>query len=254
MPEDLLAYLIVCPLVFVAGFVDAIAGGGGLISLPAYLISGLPVHIALGTNKLSSMAGTALTTYRYAKLGYIQIKSAIFCIVAAFAGSSLGASLAMMINDRTFKFILLFILPLTAIILIKRRNLSPKGINKHSELFTLSLCSCISLVVGIYDGFYGPGTGTFLMIGFLFIANFAITQANGLTKAVNLATNIAALAVFLFHGTVLLKLGICAGVFSIAGNFAGSKFFEKYKEVGTKPIMIGVMLILILKLSYEIFW
>ena len=102
MQISIVTYLIVCPLVLLAGFVDAVAGGGGLISLPAYLISGIPVHMAIGTNKLSSGMGTALTTYRYARSGYIPWAQAECCVVCALAGSAVGAELALLIQDGVF--------------------------------------------------------------------------------------------------------------------------------------------------------
>ena len=122
MTIDIYVYLIVCPFVFLSGFVDAIAGGGGLISLPAYFISGLPTHFALGTNKLSAMLGTSITTYKYAKLGYINLKMAVIGVIFAFVGSSIGAKLALLVPDREFKIALIFILPLTAYYLLKNRN------------------------------------------------------------------------------------------------------------------------------------
>ena len=115
MELHLMHFLIVCPLVFLAGFVDAVAGGGGLISLPAYMIAGLPVHFAIGTNKLSSGMGTTLATARFAKNGYIAWKNALLCIVTALIGSSLGAKLALQLDDYYFKRLILVILPCTAL-------------------------------------------------------------------------------------------------------------------------------------------
>ena len=106
-----LQYLIVCPLVFLAGFVDSVAGGGGLISLPAYLLAGLPAHFAIGTNKVSSAMGTAVATFRYSRSGYIDWKMGAGCTVFALAGSALGARIALLIDDNVFKIIMLFILP-----------------------------------------------------------------------------------------------------------------------------------------------
>lgn len=156
MTIDIYVYLIVCPFVFLSGFVDAIAGGGGLISLPAYFISGLPTHFALGTNKLSAMLGTSITTYKYAKLGYINLKMAVIAVIFAFVGSSIGAKLALLVPDREFKIALLFILPLTAYYLLKNRNFGQGSEKKLSEVLVIALCSLVSLFVGIYDGIYGP--------------------------------------------------------------------------------------------------
>lgn len=227
MTIDIYTFLIVCPFVFLSGFVDAIAGGGGLISLPAYFISGLPTHFALGTNKLSAMLGTALTTYKYARLGYIDVRRAFFCILCAFAGSSIGAKLALLVPDREFKIALLFVLPITALYLLKSRNFGNEINKNFSETVIVSLCATVSLLVGIYDGIYGPGTGTFLLIGFCTFANCSLNNANGLAKAVNLATNVAAFTVFCINDSVVFSLGLIAGIFSILGNYVGQNFLKK---------------------------
>lgn len=252
MTIDIYTFLIVCPFVFLSGFVDAIAGGGGLISLPAYFISGLPTHFALGTNKLSAMLGTALTTYKYARLGYIDVRRAFFCILCAFVGSSIGAKLALLVPDREFKIALLFVLPLTALYLLKSRNFGNEINKNFSETVIVSLCAIVSLLVGIYDGIYGPGTGTFLLIGFCTFANCSLKNANGLAKAVNLATNVAAFTVFCINDAVVFSLGLIAGIFSILGNYVGAKFFEKRGDIGTKPIMVFVILIFIIKICYDL--
>ena len=123
MPDAIIQYLIVCPLIGLAGFVDAIAGGGGLISLPAYMLAGLPVHNAIGTNKLSSSMGAALSTARFAKSGFIELKYAVPCALTALLGSAIGAKLAFFIPDRTFKLIMLFVLPLVALYVMKGKAL-----------------------------------------------------------------------------------------------------------------------------------
>ena len=110
------SYLIVCPLTFLAGFIDAVAGGGGLISIPAFMMTGMPMHAVIGTNKLSSSMGTTLATYKYAKNGYITWKIALYCTICAFLGSFTGSHLALLLDQSLFKIIILFILPLTAFI------------------------------------------------------------------------------------------------------------------------------------------
>ena len=118
-----LHFLIVCPLIFIAGFIDSIAGGGGLISLPAYLISGLPVHTCIATNKLSSSMGTVISTGRYVRAGYVDLRLSVFCVAAALVGASLGANLALMIDDTLFRMLMLVILPLTAFYVLRKKDL-----------------------------------------------------------------------------------------------------------------------------------
>ena len=245
-------FLIVCPLVFLGGFTDSIAGGGGLISLPAYMLAGLPVHNSIATNKLSSFMGTSLATYRYHKNGYIDWKRALFCIIAAFLGSALGANLALKIEDRVFKIILLIVLPLTAAYVIFGKRLDTER-EPYSKIKTVVLSSCISFVIGIYDGFYGPGTGTFLILLLTGLAHLRLGDANGTSKAVNLATNCSALAVYLINGKVLLPLGLVAGFFGIAGNYLGTKMFDRGGAKVVKPVMFAVLAIFFVKLLTELF-
>ena len=246
-----MTYLIFCPLVGIAGFVDAIAGGGGLISLPAYLIAGLPVHNALGTNKLSSTMGTAVATFRYARSGFIPWRQALFCVLFALTGSSLGAKLALMISARVFRILMLGILPLTACYLLRSKGLAQEGA-PYREGKTLLISLSIALVLGVYDGFYGPGTGTFLLLLLTGVAHLSLNQAAGLTKAINLATNVAALTVFLRNGVSLLPLGLIAGCFGIVGNYLGAKLFVNKGAKWTKPLIVTVLAIFFCKVCYEL--
>lgn len=251
MEISIIQYLIVCPLVFLAGFVDAVAGGGGLISLPAYLIAGFPVHFAIGTNKVSSAMGTTLTTVRYTKSGFIPWKQAIFCVLFALAGSACGANLALLIDDGVFKIIMLVILPLTALYVMKGKALSGER-EPYSRLKTTLLSCVIAFIIGAYDGFYGPGTGTFLILLLTAAAHMPVTEANGVSKAINLATNISALVVFLINGKIIFAVGLVAGLFSIAGNWLGSSFFKKGGSKAVKPIMICVLVIFFVKVLGEV--
>lgn len=251
MEITLIQSLIVCPLVFLAGFVDAVAGGGGLISLPAYLIAGFPVHFAIGTNKISSAMGTTLTTIRYTKSGFIPWKQAIFCVLFAFAGSACGANLALLINDGVFKIIMLVILPLTALYVMRGKALSGDK-EPYSAVKTTVLACAVAFFIGAYDGFYGPGTGTFLILLLTAVAHMPVTEANGVSKAINLATNLSALVVFLINGKVVFAIGLVAGLFSIAGNWLGSSLFKKGGSKAVKPIMITVLVIFFVKVLYEV--
>ena len=249
--HSILTYLLLCPLVGIAGFVDAIAGGGGLISLPAYLIAGIPVHNALGTNKLSSTMGTTVATVRYARSGFIPWQQALLCVLFALAGSSLGAKLALTIPTRTFSILMLVILPLTACYLLRSQGLTQER-EPYPFRKTLLISLPIALVLGVYDGFYGPGTGTFLLLLLTGVAHLPLNQAAGLTKAINLATNVAALTVFLRSGVSDLSLGLVAGCFGIAGNYLGSRLFVNKGAKWTKPLIVTVLVIFFCKVCYEL--
>ncbi|MGN0909461.1 MAG: sulfite exporter TauE/SafE family protein [Succinivibrio sp.] len=246
--------LVIFPLVFLAGFVDAVAGGGGLISLPGYFIAGLPAHLALGTNKLSSLMGTSLTTAMLARRGLVRFRSSALLIAAAFAGSFLGARAAMLLSARSIELAMLVVLPcILAYLLLSRRALkggpaeAPRGLSTHI------LCALISLAVGTYDGMFGPGTGTFLILAFTGLAKLPLGLANGQAKAVNLATNISAFAAFASGGSVLFALGAAAGLFGIAGNFLGTRSFMKGGARIARPVMICVMAVFLCRVIWDLF-
>lgn len=249
----MIEYLIICPLVFIAGFVDAIAGGGGLISLPAFILAGIPVHFAIGTNKMSASMGTVISTYRYAKNGYIKLKLAASSAICALIGSPLGAMISLKIHDFYFKILMLAILPIIAFYVLRKRNLDD---NCNTEMLmnskTYIVCMLIAFLIGIYDGFYGPGTGTFLLLLLTGIANLRLNNAAGTTKAINLSSNIAGLATFIVNGKVFLLLGLTAGLFSIAGNYIGAGYFTKSGVKIARPIIIIVLAVFFVRTLVEI--
>lgn len=251
--SELARYLIICPLVFLGGFVDSIAGGGGLISLPAYLIAGLPTHAAIGTNKISSAMGTTLTTYKFWKQGYIRLKLGLVCAVCALIGSTGGANLALLVSDRIFKIILLFILPLTAFYVFRTKTMDTAGREPLSKGRTYAIAAACALVIGVYDGFYGPGTGTFLLLLLTGLAHMDLNSAAGTTKVINLATNIAALVTYLLNGKVMLTLGLVAGLFGIAGNWLGARSFTKNGSKIVKPIIGVVLAVFFVRILWEMF-
>ena len=234
--ETLLKYWPVFPAVFVAGIVDAIAGGGGLITLPVYMLVGLPPHEAIGTNKMSSCMGTTTATYRFAREGYINFRMAVF---------------SLLISNESFKILMLFILPVTAWFVLRTKNFDVER-EPYSFRKTCALSCVIAFVIGVYDGFYGPGTGTFLILLLTSVAHLTLKEANGLTKAINMTTNVTSLVVFLINGTVLIPLGIMAGLCNIAGNWIGVSFFDKKGGAVVKPVMLLVLTIFLVKTIMEI--
>ena len=251
MEWGLLELGIVCPLVFLAGFVDAIAGGGGLISLPAYLLAGFPVHFAIGTNKLSASMGSVLVTTRFAFKGYIPWRLASFCVAGSLLGARLGAQVALMLDDRIFKILMLFILPPTAFYVLRGKALSTEK-PALSPTRTTVYSTLIAFSCGAYDGFYGPGAGTFMLLLLTAVAHLKLTEANGTAKAINLASNLTALTVFWMHGRVLVSLGLLSGIFCLAGSYIGSRFFERGGAKVVKPIMLTVLTIFFVKVLSEV--
>lgn len=245
-------FFIVCPLVFLAGFIDAIAGGGGLISLPAYLLAGLPPHLAIGTNKLSSAMGTLVATGQFVRKGYMSWRLALPSILPTLVGAWMGSLISLVIPNRIFMLLMLVLLPCLAFYIFTHRTLA----RDHEPIITPRIIAIVlasALVVGMYDGFYGPGTGTFLMLLLTGAAQLTIRQAAGITKAINLTSNIVSLAVFLYHGTVDIRLGAAAALFSIAGNYLGARSFIRKGESIARPIIIVVLGLLTVKILYDMF-
>ena len=241
-------FLIVCPLLFLAGFVDAIGGGGGLISLPAYLLAGVPIHQTIATNKLSSTCGTALATVRFIKEGLVNWKLAVPSIVVAMLGSSLGANLSMAVEEGIMEMVLFVVLPVTAFIVMNPKIFHD---NEGGELVLTKkvwITALISaFVVGVYDGFYGPGTGTFLIIAFTVFAKLNIRTANAQAKVINLTTNITSLTIFLINGQAVIPLGLAAAACNMAGNYLGAGLALTKGSKITRPVIIVVLGLLFLK-------
>ena len=247
----MIQYLIVCPLVFVAGLVDSIAGGGGLIALPAYLIAGVPAHVALGTNKLSSAMGTVVSTARFAQPGYLKGKMfmAAGSAAAALVGSSLGAHLALMVPETVIKHMMILILPIVAFYVLRNKDMGAgKRTGVISDKKVFAICVLAAFFVGGYDGFYGPGTGTFLILILTGAAGLDTRSASAQTKVINLASNIAALATFIFTGNVFYPLGLTAGVCSIAGHYIGAGMVAHDGQKVVRPVVLLVLAVLFVKI------
>ncbi len=245
-------FLIVCPLALIAGFVDAIAGGGGLISLPAYFFAGLPAHAAIATNKLSSTLGTAVACVRYALFGYMVKRFVVVGVVCGLVGSAVGANLALLADATALMVFMLVALPPVAVLVFRAKDLNRFSERPLPPAAALAATAAIALVVGIYDGFYGPGTGTILMLLLAAVGRQDVKSAAGTTKAVNLATNAAALAVFLVNGQVLIALGLAAAAFNIVGNWLGSTFFDRKGALVLRPIMLVVIALFAVKLIADL--
>ena len=248
MELTLQTFLIVCPLVFLAGLIDAIGGGGGLISLPAYLIAGLPPHLAVGTNKMSSPFGTALATYRFIRAGLVNLKLAVPAVIAAILGSSIGANISLLLPDKVMTYILVIILPVSAFLVMNRKIFNDEGNDCVTlDKRTYITATAAAFIVGIYDGFYGPGTGTFLIIAFTVFAKLDLKMANAQAKVINLTTNVTALIIFLINGQVHLTLGIAAAVCNMTGGYLGAGLALKNGSKIVKPSILLVLFLLALK-------
>ena len=242
-------FLIICPMLFLAGLVDAIGGGGGLISLPAYLLADVPMHNAIATNKLSSACGTTLTTIRFIRQGLVNWKIAVPTAAFAILGSSLGANLSMKMDEGVMQNILFIVLPVVAFVVMNPKLFHDREENSivlNGRLWVTAITS--AFLIGIYDGFYGPGTGTFLIIAFTVFGRMDMRSANAQAKIINLTTNITSLIIFLMNGQAVILLGLAAAVCNMAGNYVGAGLALKQGSKVTRPVIVLVLALLFLKI------
>lgn len=251
--------LLICVGVFLASFMDAIAGGGGIISVPTYLIafSGLPTYYALGTNKLSAGIGTVFSTARFIKNGFVDWKLFAPSIVLALLGSMGGTWLQLHTPDVVLKYLLLVVLPVVAFVTLRNREWpdEPGDIDFKKQA---AIVWAGALVIGAYDGYYGPGTGTFLMLVFVRIARMDTRHAAGCTKVINLASNIGGICSSLAAGYAFLGVGLIAATASVMGNYLGAGLAIKNGSKIVRPTVIIVLVLLTLKIGSELlfpeFW
>ncbi|MCR5107130.1 MAG: TSUP family transporter [Lachnospiraceae bacterium] len=250
MNLNLQTFIIVCPLVFLAGIIDAIGGGGGLISLPAYIAAGIPPHFAVATNKMSATFGTALATGRFARQKLIDWKLAAPSVVCAFSGAVIGSNLSILTDEKIMTYLMYVILPVAAFLVLNPKLFKENAANKFILTpKTYVTVAVSSFIIGIYDGFYGPGTGTFLIIAFVVFARLPGVRANGLTKAINLTTNVSSLLVFLINAQVIVPLGLAAALCNMAGGYIGAGLAIKKGTGIIKPVTVIVLILLLLHIA-----
>ncbi|MDO5538237.1 MAG: TSUP family transporter [Desulfovibrionaceae bacterium] len=219
-----LGILALCSLAaFVAGFIDSIAGGGGLITIPALLLAGVPPHYALGTNKVQACVGTTVSLAMFASGHLVLWRLALLGLPFSLAGSAMGSSLALYLDSAVLGKILLGLLPfaMCMTLLPKRKEDVPALPLEGARFWTAT--PLISTCIGCYDGFFGPGTGTFFILAFHWVLRQGLVQASATTKVLNLASNFSAMVVFIWNGKVLWPLAACMLAASVAGNWLGSR-------------------------------
>ncbi len=238
-------------LLFLTGFIDSIAGGGGLISLPSFLALGVPAHVALGTNKFSAFLGTGLSATYFARKGHVHWGSAIYALAGALAGSAVGARLALYLDERFLTYLLIVAIPAAALFILLRKDFGAR--ERHLPPGRLAACSlAVGFGIGMYDGFFGPGTGTFLILAFTVVLGFGLLTACGNTKVVNFASNIAAVATFMASGDIDYGLGIPCALSAILGNFVGTRLAIKNGARIVRPVMLCVIALLLAKIVWDL--
>ena len=240
-------YLILFVVAFFASLIDSIAGGGGLLTTPSMLLVGIQPLNVLATNKFQSCFGTFTSTYNYFKNGLLVDEKKKLYFVLSFLGSGLGTLLVSRISNETLEKIIPILLIGAALFFIT--NKGPKSANASSKL--LIVFNLIVFGIGFYDGFFGPGTGSFFVLSFVIIKGVNIMQATAVTKLLNFASNFAAFIVFAIQGYVIWTLGLTMAVAQIAGAYTGSKFAIKNGEKLVRPVLVVVSILLSIRILFS---
>ena len=246
-----LMYLIVCPLIFLGGFIDSIAGGGGLITLPAYYLAGLPPALAAGTNKLSAVAGTAVATGKYVSKGLVEWKQGLVSLLGAVPGAAFGSLLLTLIPAAYAKLGVVIALPMVAALVLRNRTLTPKR-SLMTEKWALPACFAIGLVIGVYDGLIGPGTGTFMIMAFTMALSMDLLTASGCAKIANLCSNVASAVLFIISGKVWWLLALPAAACNMLGAYCGARYAMKGGSKRVRGMIFVVLGLLFIKMGYEL--
>ena len=251
MEFDLLSYALFFVAAFLGGFIDAIAGGGGLITLPAIMAMGVPPHLALGTNKLQGVFGSFTATLNFTKKGLIDYKECFVGIVFTFIGAAIGATLILFLNANFLKIIIPFLLIAIFIytLFMPKIGESDRAAKMKERLFYV----IFGLMLGFYDGFFGPGAGSFWMFAMVELIGLNLKKAVAHTKALNFTSNIVALGVFMAGGQILWLVGFLMAVGQILGAYFGSNLVIKKEVKFIRTMFLIVVAATICKLLFDYF-
>ncbi len=232
----------------VAGFVDAIAGGGGLIALPAILSAGLPPVMALGTNKMQSVVGTSIAALTFGRKGFFSLRQMVVPVLATFAGSFLGAVSVKQIDTSILSTIVPVALVLIALYFLFAPRLTDA--DRVARLSFARLVPVLGFAVGFYDGIFGPGTGSFFTLAFVTLFGLGLTRAAGHTKLLNMTSNLAALALFIPSGDVVWPVALVMATGQIIGGYFGALTGIRFGARLIRPLVVVVSIALALKLLF----
>ena len=247
--------LVVLPLIFLGGFVDSVAGGGGLITLPAYLMAGIPPHFAMGTNKVVNGFGTALASFKYFRGGKIRLRPALIAGIGALAGAAVGTKIALLISEDILKVLMLVALPCAAVLLMLKKDFGKESdapAREYAPREEAVRAALIGLGLGCYDGLIGPGTGTFMIMAFTMALSMDLLTSSGCAKVANLASNIASAVLFIFNGKVLWLLAVPAAVCNMLGAYCGVRYAMRGGSTKVRGMIFVVLGLLFVKMLYEL--
>lgn len=255
MPIDFSQIILLCLFAFCAGFVDSIVGGGGLIQTPAALVilRAYPVVDVIGSLKIPAFSGTSFAAVQYLKKVKMKWKLLTIICTTAFFASFAGSELLTIMSNGFMKPVLLVVLSAVAIYTFAKKNFGQHAEKEHSENTEILYALCTSMFVGFYDGFIGPGTGSFLILLFIALLGFDFLQASAHAKLVNLATNLGSITLFLFKGKIIWLIALPMAASNALGGAIGARLAI---TKGNKFIRIFFLLIVVgtlLRFAYDVF-
>lgn len=246
------AFAVLGACVFLAGVVDALAGGGGLITLPAYLAAGLSPALVLGTNKLASSLGTVVATVRYQRALKFSLKAFLPAMLATALAAWLGARLAMLVDPKWLRPLMLAALPAVTWLIWSRRNFGHEDVSHRlSSADRRRRELLVAAPLGAYDGFFGPGAGTFYALGLVRVCGYDLLGATARAKTLNLMSNLAALSAFVAAGRVGWRVGLPMAALSVAGNWVGAHLGVRSGARLIRPVVVLVCAGLFAKLLFD---
>jgi uncharacterized membrane protein YfcA len=250
---DTYSYVILAFSAFAAGFVDSIVGGGGFIQLPALMIvlPNIPVVSLLGTNKLVSFSGTSVALYRFSRHVQLNMKTLVPCAIMAFIFAFFGSYLVTLIPNNFLRPVFMVVLVLMFGYSIKNRHFGMEGAAQEQKE-SLFLSMLIGTLIGFYDGFVGPGTGSFLIIAFITLFQLTFVQASAYAKVINLTTNLAAIILFVSTGAFLWKLAIPMAMMNILGSILGVRMALLKGNNFVRILFRVVVFLTILRFGYDV--
>lgn len=249
----MLTILFLCLGGFLAAFVDSIAGGGGLISMPVLLMAGLPAHLALGTNKFAGAFGCFSSAYKYSKSGKTNIELLKKLIPFTILGCLLGVKCVLSISENILNILVFLMILIVALYTYLKKDLGKEDKFENLSKENIKKGIIMAFALGFYDGFFGPGTGTFLTFAFIKIYGFDFLHASSNTKILNFISNFTALILFMFSGQILYKVAIFYAISMVLGGYIGAKVAINKGSQLIKPIFLFMAVAVAIKLLYQAF-
>jgi len=239
-----------------AGFIDSIVGGGGLVQFPATLISlpNTPLASLFGTNKIASISGTTISAYSYAKRVQFNYRLIIFISAFAFIASYFGAKTVTILDPNKLKPTILVLMILIAIYTFIKKDLGSSKVIQISKQQQNIGGLVVGVLVGFYDGFMGPGAGSLYVLGFVSILGFDFLHASAYSKIINWVTNFSALTVFIKDGHYILEVALLMAIFNILGNVVGTRMAISKGNGFIRLVFMTVVSMMILRYGYEVFF